>query len=470
MKFQYTEPKKQRTQIIFAEGTVTKTIEDTKGNVRISIGVGKSADITRRVLIRVIRKSIRVARDQKQKAVVIDANDLHFPAIREIDDQELGRLLAENILLANYEFTRYKSKKDTLYADVEAVTIRNASQALKKGMQQGEIIGKEVNNVRDLANTPGGDMTPQTLAQATREATKGTSVLVSILDKKEMQKLNMGLILGVAKGSPEEPKLIVMEYWGAGKPSAPSKNQNDSKKPIVLVGKGVTFDTGGFNLKPESGMFGMHHDMAGGASVIGAISAVAKLKLKKNVIGIVPAVENMPSGTAYRPGDVLTSMSGKTVEVINTDAEGRLILADALTYAERYSPRLVLDIATLTGASLVALGQRASAIMTRKSKIEMALREQGELSGDYVWPLPLWKEYDADIRGNVADIGNLVVQGNSRYGGAINGGIFLAQFTQKYPWAHIDMAPRMESISEDNLAKGSTGEPVRLLIRMVEHY
>lgn len=460
MKFQYTAPKKPTAEIVFCESDTTKVVEDIKGNTCIKIGIGKSAEVTRRKLFTLIRKSIRSARDHKLTAIQLSAKDLHFVGCTDIADEELGRLFAENALMANYEFTKYKSDKKN-YEGVLTVYVNDASAAFKKGIVTGEIIGKEVNFSRDLANTPGGDMTPQVLANAAKTAAKGTNIAVSILGKKKIEKLKMGLMLAVAQGSSEEPKLIIMEYWGAGKAS--------KEKPLVLVGKGVTFDTGGINLKPEQGILGMHHDMSGGGAVIATVAAIAKMKLKKNVIAVVPAVENMVSGNAYRPGDVLHSMSGKTVEVLNTDAEGRLILGDALTYVERYNPRLVVDVATLTGAALVALGQRASAVLTRDEKIERTLRDIGEVSGEYVWPLPLWKEYEADIKGNIADFANLG-QGNSRYGGTITAGTFLAQFTTKYPWAHIDMAPRMESISEDCLAKGAAGAPVRLLVRLVEQY
>lgn len=455
MKFSYTKPKKDSAVLSFTHKDTTRFVEKD-GVLHIELGAGKEKQVSQRKFITLTRKSIRVAREQTVSSLTVDVSALPFDG----DPDVAGKLIAENMILANYEFTRYKSGKKP-YQGVSEVVFLNASKAFQQGVKRGTIIGEEVNRARDLANTPGGDMTPQTLAAAAQKAAKNTDIKVTVLGKQELKKIKAGLILGVAQGSPEEPKLIIMEYYGAGKAS--------KQKPVVLVGKGVTFDTGGINLKPEAGIFGMHHDMAGGASVIGAVTAAARLKLKKNVIGVVPAVENMPSGTAYRPGDVLTSLSGKTVEVLNTDAEGRLILADALTYVKRFDPRLVLDVATLTGASLVALGQRASAIMTRDEKLECFLRETGESSGDYVWPLPLWKEYDADIRGNVGDISNLS-QGNSRYGGAINGGIFLAQFAEGYTWAHIDMAPRMEAIAEDNLTKGATGAPVRLLVEVIEKY
>jgi leucyl aminopeptidase len=239
------------------------------------------------------------------------------------------------------------------------------------------------------------------------------------------------------------------------------------ERPIVLVGKGVTFDTGGLNLKPSEAIYEMHMDMSGGAAVIHTIALAARLKLKRNVVGLVPAVENMPSGSSYRPGDVLRSMSGKTIEILNTDAEGRVILADALHYAKRYKPALVVDVATLTGAAMVALGNKASAIFTKDHELEEQIRSWGEESGDYVWPLPLWEEYEADIKGTFGDWANV---GKGKLAGAIAGAIFLYQWAKDYPWVHIDMAPRMTPAEGEHLAKGATGAPVRLLFRILEAF
>jgi len=230
----------------------------------------------------------------------------------------------------------------------------------------------------------------------------------------------------------------------------------------------VTFDTGGINLKPSDSILGMNMDMSGGASVIHALTSAVRLKMKKNIVALIPAVENMASGSSYRPGDILRSMSGKTIEVLNTDAEGRIILADALIYAKKYHPSLVVDVATLTGAALVALGERASALFTQDEKLETLFRHLGEESGDYVWPLPLWDEYDEEIKGTFGDVANL---GKTRYGGAITAAIFLKQFVDKsYPWVHLDIAPRMTTLPDEFLAKGSAGAPVRLLVKLLEKF
>jgi leucyl aminopeptidase len=272
-----------------------------------------------------------------------------------------------------------------------------------------------------------------------------------------MGKLKMGGILGVGKGSDAKPHFIILEYWGAA---------DKKEKPIGLVGKGVTFDTGGLNLKPSDSILGMNMDMSGGAAVIHTLAAAARLKMKKNVIALIPAVENMPSGSSYRPGDVLRSMSGKTIEVQNTDAEGRIILADALHYAKRYKPTLVVDVATLTGAAMVALGERATALFTEDEKLELAIRHLGEESGDYVWPLPLWEEYESENKGTFGDIANI---SKTRWGGAITAAVFLKQFVDKaYPWVHLDIASRMTTLPDEFLAKGSAGAPVRLLVKLLE--
>lgn len=429
----------------------------------LEIATGKPGEMTRRKLVTAVRKIVSSARLAKKKKVACDLSDLVFPHLG-IDMAELAELFTTNMELANFEFTEYKTKpKEGFGALKEVVILGKADPVAQKGVRKGKTIGEEVNGARRLANTPGGDMTPEILSESARVAVEGLPVEVTVLSSREMKELGMGGILGVGRGSIEEPKFIVMEYRGGA----------ESERPVVLVGKGVTFDSGGLNLKPSDGIYEMHMDMTGGATVIHAIALSAKLKLKKNIVALIPAVENMPSGSSYHPGDVLRSMSGKTIEVLNTDAEGRIILADALHFAKKYQPRLVVDVATLTGASMVALGNRASALFTRAPELETLFRHLGEESGDYVWPLPLWDEYEQDIKGTFGDWANT---GKGRLGGAITGAMFLYQFTKDekgrdaYPWVHLDIAPRMTSTEGDVLAKGSTGEPVRLLARLLEQY
>jgi leucyl aminopeptidase len=272
-----------------------------------------------------------------------------------------------------------------------------------------------------------------------------------------MKKLGMGAILAVGKGSDTPPTFTIMEYQG-GKGA-----------PIVLAGKGITFDSGGLNLKNGDG-HEMHMDMSGAAAVIHAVALAASMKVKKHVVGLIPAAENMPSGSALRPHDIITSLSGKTIEVINTDAEGRLVLADALTYAKRFKPSVVLDAATLTGGSLSALGLHASALLTRDEALADTLLTLSETSGDYLWRLPMWDVYEESIKSTFADIANCVSGSAGRYASATNGGMFLWQFAKELncPWAHLDIAPRMTSAQGDELAKGAAGEPARLLYAFIQ--
>ncbi len=427
------------------------------GRMSISLSTGKREEMTRRKLISLVRRVVSSAKAAKVKKIAINFADFSFPHV-VISKEELAELMAVNLEMANFEFTKYKSKpKEGWSTLTECVIVMKGDKEVEAAWKKGKAIGEEVNATRTLASTPGGDMTPSLLADAAREASANLPIDVKVLDEMDMEELGMGAILGVGKGSDDAPRFIVMEYMG-GEPD---------EQPIVLVGKGVTFDTGGLNLKPSNAIYEMHMDMSGGAAVIHSIVLAARLKLKKNVVALIPAAENMVSGSSYHPGDVLKGMSGKTIEILNTDAEGRVILSDALTYAKRYKPRLVVDVATLTGAAVVALGQRASAIFTRDAELENRFRALGEATGDYVWPLPLWDEYEAEIKGTFGDWANL---GKNSYGGAITGAMFLYQFAKDYPWVHIDMVPRMTSTDGDYLARGAAGEPVRLLLRLLETF
>lgn len=426
----------------------------------ILIGYGDKKALTQRKLIPLLRRAVQFAKQNEVKAFSLDFKELRSFAPKAIDDARLAQLMAEAFVMANYEHTSYKSAPKDGFKTISTVAIANTAPALQKAIEKGRIIAESVNAARELANTPGSDMTPETLADAAVKAAEGTPAKVKILGKAEMAALGMGGVLGVAKGSIEEPQFIVVEYWGTDR----------TKKPMVLVGKGVTFDTGGLQVKPGDSMYEMHMDMSGGAAVIHAVIAAAKLGLKKNVVALVPAVENASASHAFRPGDILKSMSGKTIEVLHTDAEGRIILADAITYAKKYSPTAVIDVATLTGASLIALGTVASAFMTNREALITPLMDMAEESGDLMWPLPLWEEYDPMVKGHFGDVPNISTMGNSRYGGVIAGGKFLEVFARELecPWVHIDMAPRMVATAEDNLSKGAAGNPVRFLIKAIE--
>lgn len=452
--------------------TRIKLTEESKGVKRfikegefqtLEIGAGKPEEMNLRRFVILCRFIVRAARENKLKLITLqfDKTPLLFKNLQSFSPELISQVAAENFEMANFEFNHFKTKpKEGWDEVVEILLCGKSSPSVEEASRKGQTIGEELNKCRVLSNTPGGDMTPRVLAEEARKTVKGLPVKIKVLEEKEMRKMGMGAVLGVGKGSPQKPKFIILEYFGGKK----------GESPIVLVGKGVTFDTGGLSLKPADSMLEMHLDMSGGAAVIHALALSARLKLKKNVIALVPAVENMPGGESYRPGDILTSLSGKTIEVLNTDAEGRVILADALTYAERYKPKLVIDVATLTGAALIALGQQASAILTRDEKLAKLFGELGEESGDYVWPLPLWDEYEDMVKGNFGDFSNIPAKGNSRYAGVIGGGMFLYQFAKNYPWVHIDMAPRMTSVEGEYLSKGASGAPVRLLIKVIERY
>ncbi len=330
---------------------------------------------------------------------------------------------------------------------------RTEAKAVQSGMKRGTAIAAGVAVARELANRPGNYCTPTYLASQARKLGKDFDLAVEVLDKKAIEKLGMGSFLAVSQGSAEPPRLVVARYEGAAK----------SQPPIVLVGKGITFDTGGISIKPAPDMDEMKFDMGGAASVLGALRAVAELKPKLNLVVLVPTCENMPDGRAVKPGDVVTSMSGQTIEVLNTDAEGRLILCDALTYAERFKPSVVVDVATLTGACVIALGHHHSGLFCADDAIAETMLAASRVALDPCWRMPLDEEYDDALKSNFADMGNV----GGRAGGAITAAMFLRRFTAKYPWAHLDIAG---TAWKSGAAKGATGRPVGLLTHFVLSY
>ena len=455
MKINFKKPASEK-DVLFISVSPKNKDEIVRENGVKTLYLKCDEKMTLRKFFMLVRKMVVMAKGVKAEKIVFNFNDFKFSSIG-ISEEELAEIIGTQLDFANYEFTEYKSKKEN--NSIKEIFILNTDEKIQKAILKGSIIAEEVNKTRTLANTPGGDMTPQILAQKAKEAVKGMPVKVTVFGEKEMEKQKMQAIISVGRGSEEESKFIIMEYMGGKK----------NEKPIVLVGKGVTFDSGGLNLKPGSSMSGMNMDMSGGASVIHTMALVAKMKLKKNVVGLIPSVENFISGKSYRPGDVIRSMSGQTIEILNTDAEGRVILADALTYAGKYKPEVVIDIATLTGAAMVALGERASAIFTDDHNLSKTFEDVGERTGDYVWRLPMWEEYENEIKGNLGDWTN-VHNKDSRYGGATYGAIFLKQFIKGYKWMHIDIAPRMTSMAGENLASGALGTPVRSLFKFIEEY
>jgi leucyl aminopeptidase len=323
-------------------------------------------------------------------------------------------------------------------------------QALQEALGRGAAIGQGVTLARECANRPGNHCTPTFLAEEARRLGKSHGLKVQVLERKDIEKLGMGSFLAVARGSAEPPKFIVLQWQGAPKKQA----------PVVLVGKGITFDTGGISLKPAAEMDEMKFDMGGAASVLGTLRALAQLKAKVNVVGLIAATENMPGGHAIKPGDVVTSLSGQTIEILNTDAEGRLILCDALTYAERFKPAAVIDIATLTGACVIALGHQRSALFSPDDALADQLQRAGDAALDPCWRMPLDEEYDEALKSSFADMANV----GPRAGGAITAAMFLKRFAGKYAWAHLDIAG---TAWKSGAAKGGTGRPVPLLTHFV---
>ncbi|RZI81745.1 MAG: leucyl aminopeptidase [Rubrivivax sp.] len=350
-----------------------------------------------------------------------------------------------------YRQTKPSAPKASGLGKLTLVGGADQSAALKAGLAQGQAVAEGVALARECGNLPPNYCTPTYLAnEAKRLGKEFKHLKAEVLDRPALEKLGMGSFLSVTNGSDEPPKFIILRYEGAGKNQA----------PIVLVGKGITFDSGGISIKPGAGMDEMKFDMGGAASVLGTFRAVAELKPKVNLIGLIPTCENMPSGSATKPGDVVTSMSGQTIEVLNTDAEGRLILCDALTYAERFKPAAVIDIATLTGACVVALGHVHSGLFSADDELAQALLAAGQQAQDTAWRMPIDEEYGDSLKSNFADMGNV----GGREGGAITAAVFLSKFTKAYRWAHLDIAG---SAWKSGGAKGGTGRPVGLLTQFV---
>ena len=360
------------------------------------------------------------------------------------------RQAATNIAWSNYCYTATKAPKDDDNKPLESASF-HADADMQPSLDEASGMAKGFHRSRDLGDLPPNICTPAYLAEQAREiASSYANVSVEILDKDEMAELKMFALLAVGQGSVNEPRLIVLKYQG----------KDDASQPVVLVGKGITFDTGGISLKPGANMEQMKFDMGGAASVLGAFEACADMQLPINVVCVVAAAENMPDGNAYRPGDVLTSMSGKTIEVLNTDAEGRLVLCDALTYSQRFNPLAMIDVATLTGACVIALGHHASAIMSKHDDLAEELLAAGQTAVDRGWRLPLWDDYQPQIKSNFADMKNV----GGMPAGSITAGCFLSRFTEGQRWAHIDCAGSTWKWGGD---EGSSGRPVGLLTQFL---
>ena len=374
--------------------------------------------------------------------------------VSERDSLWQAQQLARNLNEASYLFNPFKSKekKPTPLKQVTlAQPSRKGLEQLKQQLKLGGAIGNGVNLARELGDLPGNICTPSYLAnQAKKIAKQHPQLSCKILDEKQMKALGMHSLLSVTAGTEQPAKLIVLEYNGGKK----------GDKPVALVGKGITFDSGGISLKPGAAMDEMKYDMCGAASVFGTFAALTEANLPLNVVGIIPAVENMPSGKATKPGDIVKSMSGQTIEILNTDAEGRLVLCDALTYVGRYKPKAVVDIATLTGACVMALGSHATGMLSNNDSLAASLESAGQTSADRVWRLPLWSEYDKQLKSNFADMANI----GGRAAGTITAACFLGRFTKDYHWAHLDIAGTAWNSGAN---KGATGRPVPLLTQFL---
>lgn len=413
-------------------------------------GCGKSSELD----ILKFQKIIRAVAQKLQTTGSTDA--VSTLASLSINDQSSRALARTQVMIFEDQFYRYdhtisKQKPDYKLKKLKFVCDQATLKDIKLGAQQGKSIAGGILLSKELGNLPGNICTPTHLAKTAQSIKRGKSKLsVQILEEKDMQKLGMGSLLSVSAGSIEPAKLITLQYKGAAK----------SSKPVVLVGKGITFDTGGISLKPGAAMDEMKFDMCGAAAVLGTMQAIADMDLPLNVVGMVASAENMPGGKATKPGDVVTSMSGQTIEILNTDAEGRLVLCDALTYCKRYNPDVVIDMATLTGACVVALGQEATALMSNTDKLSEEILAAGKITGDRAWPMPIWDEYQSGLDSNFADIANI----GGRWGGAITAACFLSRFTKEYKWAHMDIAGTAWYQGKN---KGATGRPVPLLTQFL---
>ena len=415
------------------------------------VGLGKEKDFREKEFCSAIRTTVKTLNETGAFDASIFLTEL---SVKKRSIAWRIRQTAITALDATYRFDQFKSKKDEVRRPLRKLTLgverRNELATAEEALQQGLAIAEGIALTKNLGNLPPNICHPTYLAEQAQAMAKEFSLGCEVLDSADMEKLGMHSLLSVARGTHQPPKLIVLSYKGT----------KASEKPLLLVGKGVTFDTGGISLKPAAEMDEMKYDMCGAASVLGTMQAVARMQLPVNLTVIVPAAENMPGGNASRPGDIVTSMSGQTIEILNTDAEGRLILCDALTYAERFEPDTVIDVATLTGACVVALGGIASGLFANKDSLARELLEAGEEAHDRAWHMPLWDDYQELLKSPFADMANV----GGRWGGAVTAACFLSRFAKKFDWAHLDIAGTAWKSGSD---KGATGRPVPLLTHYI---
>ncbi len=408
------------------------------------VGLGKQAEFAERQYRQVVRAAVKAL----PKGVASASFFLSEIAIKKANTQTKAAQLVEVVMDTTYQVNAIKAKKaePKVLTKIAIYVDKSENTQAEAGVKHGLAISVGVSLAKDLGNLPPNICTPTYLGEQAKKLAKQYGFKVEVLDKAEIVKLGMGSFLGVAQGSVEPPRLIVLQHLKGKK----------SQKPVALVGKGITFDTGGISLKPGADMDEMKYDMCGAASVLGTFKAIGEMGLAINAVGIIPTCENMPDAGAIKPGDILTSMSGQTIEILNTDAEGRLILCDALTYAERFEPSAVVDIATLTGACVIALGHHPSGLFSNKDALAHELLAAGEMAHDRAWHMPLWEEFQSQLDSNFADMANI----GGRAGGSITAACFLSRYAKKYDWAHLDIAGTAWKSGKE---KGGTGRPVPLL-------
>lgn len=413
------------------------------------LGLGKRDQLTGERL----REAAGLA-GQRAAELKVDRVTVELPAAGQLPPDAAAQALVEGLALSTYRFLEYKSDTgDDGRRAIESLQILAADEdAARRGAAIGSAVARGVRLARDLANRPSNDLTPEKLAGAARAVAEQFGMASTILGPSELRVQGFGGVLGVGQGSANPPYVAVVEYDGRRDGSGPT---------ICLVGKGITFDTGGISIKPAEGMDNMKMDMGGAAAVIGTMHVVGELGLPLRVVGLIGAAENMPSATSYKPGDILRTLSGKTIEVLNTDAEGRIVLADVLTYAQRFQPDAIIDLATLTGAIMVALGPHAIGLMSNDDSLAQRLVRAGEAAGERAWQLPLWEPYREMVKSDIADVKN----STGRYGGAITAAAFLSNFVGDVPWAHLDIAGTAwtDAKPKPYMTKGATGVGVRLL-------
>jgi leucyl aminopeptidase len=414
------------------------------------VGLGKQDAFTQKVYGDAVRAAWRAILGTKVAQVTFT---LAQAPVKERSSDWAARAAILALRELTYRFTQMKSKPDTSTRALKRIvfSVDAADEKLAKvAVKQGVALANGMDLTKDLGNLPGNVCTPTYLGNTAKKLAKDWKLKVEVLGQKQIEALKMGSFLAVTQGSVEPPQFIVLQYQGGGAKAA----------PVVLVGKGITFDTGGISLKPGDSMDEMKYDMCGAGSVLGTLRAVAEMGLKLNVVGIIPTCENMPAGNATKPGDIVTSMKGLTIEVLNTDAEGRLILCDALTYAERFKPAAVIDVATLTGACIIALGHHNSGLFSKDDALAGELLDASKEASDPAWRLPLDDEYQDQLKSNFADLANI----GGRPAGSVTAACFLSRFTEAYPWAHLDIAG---TAWKSGAAKGATGRPVPLLAQFL---